>query len=358
MLKFQVSNNKIQHEKLNAIQGLRFFAAMAVCIAHLVGLNGVSSRDILDSLEQYANFGVNLFFIISGFIITWLLIRSSKLPSFRQAVSFLIKRVFRIYPLFWIVLICMILIHIVFFSTHISKTEINWQILLLIKIHDPLVPQAWTLPFELYFYFNIFCFMCLFQKRWFVPIMIAWFIIHFMIFITNYYHFLTIHNSLLTSNNIMFFGYGMMVCSLLYKYPPQNSIILILLIILGSIILFASSPFLWRVQYPLTRSLPILGIFEAVIVYGLVGLEKQNKIHMPRFFVKLGDISYSIYLWHFFTHKLLSLISMYLFFYANANIIIKLICELLVLILWSFASYKYIESPMIHLSRKLVKHIR
>ena len=73
-------------QRLISIQCLRFAAATAVVLAHC------SSGRFL-----FGSFGVDIFFVISGFIITRVMAR-------REAIPFLIDRLTRIYPIYWLCL--------------------------------------------------------------------------------------------------------------------------------------------------------------------------------------------------------------------------------------------------------------
>src|SRR5262249_23150615 len=43
---------------------------------------------------------------------------------------------------------------------------------------------------------------------------------------------------------------------------------------------------------------PTFGLAGAFIIYGLVSLERQHRLAAPKVLERLGDASYSIYIWH------------------------------------------------------------
>ena len=80
---------------------VRFLAAIMVLFQHLMGLQ----------LFSWGHWGVQLFFVLSGFLITGILLRSRNsvelggLSGGRAALEFYIRRVFRIFPLYYFVVI-------------------------------------------------------------------------------------------------------------------------------------------------------------------------------------------------------------------------------------------------------------
>jgi peptidoglycan/LPS O-acetylase OafA/YrhL len=76
----------------------RGFAALWVFIFHAKGLFGVSSATLY-SVAEYGSLGVPMFFVISGFVITYS--AESMLAKDNKPFIFLKKRFLRIYPVFW-----------------------------------------------------------------------------------------------------------------------------------------------------------------------------------------------------------------------------------------------------------------
>lgn len=88
------------------LDSLRFFAFFVVFIAHAAILFPISSdwfypfyRNIL----SHGSYGVNFFFILSGFLISFLLLNEKKETGLVSVRTFYLKRVLRIWPLYYIV---------------------------------------------------------------------------------------------------------------------------------------------------------------------------------------------------------------------------------------------------------------
>lgn len=83
------------------IDGLRFIAISAVLVHHMAG--------IFSTYVDWGYFGVDLFFVISGFLITLILLKSS--GNFRASYGrFLARRTLRIFPLYYAVILLLFIV--------------------------------------------------------------------------------------------------------------------------------------------------------------------------------------------------------------------------------------------------------
>jgi peptidoglycan/LPS O-acetylase OafA/YrhL len=90
------------------LDGFRFFCFFAVFLFHCNGtilrkIADPQTKKVLNFLFQNGEIGVNAFFVLSGFLITFLLIKEKKLNSDISLKNFYIRRILRIWPLFYIV---------------------------------------------------------------------------------------------------------------------------------------------------------------------------------------------------------------------------------------------------------------
>lgn len=84
--------NHRPQQRIGIINGLRGFAALAVAWGHFVAGQG----RFLSPTGKYGYLGVDIFFVISGFVIPWSLYRSRYV--LRDYPRFLLKRNVRLYP--------------------------------------------------------------------------------------------------------------------------------------------------------------------------------------------------------------------------------------------------------------------
>jgi exopolysaccharide production protein ExoZ len=91
------------HRNLTTLQSLRGFAALAVCIAHLQGVEAkLGGSLILGKWAEIGFAGVDLFFVISGFVMAW--VTRADQGHIAAIPRFYLHRFARIYPLWWCLL--------------------------------------------------------------------------------------------------------------------------------------------------------------------------------------------------------------------------------------------------------------
>src|SRR3954468_5953932 len=153
------------------IQILRFFAALAVIAFHVLGAppKGFEVPDsALAFALSYGGRGVDLFFVISGFIIFYATHSSELTPA-----EFLRRRVERIVPLYFFVIFAVTMLAVTAPATfgapdwytlrHILKS------LAFIAFTDgemPVIYVGWSLEYEMYFYLAVALLMALTRDVW------------------------------------------------------------------------------------------------------------------------------------------------------------------------------------------------
>ena len=262
-------------EKLRSIQALRALAACAVVVLHAwpeahapVGKAG------------YGAAGVDLFFVISGFIM-------ANIARGRSAAGFLADRLWRIYPLWWIAVFPW-LFWLWRGPTFIASSLTLWPIYGA-YYYVPLLKVGWTLSFELLFYLGMT--LAIATRAW-GPL--GAYSVFFI-------------GGLLTSNPLLHFVGSPMALEFLMgifvaRLPRRR--VLGFLIPLALVLLALTQPGIGDIessllhpQFALRRSLE-WGTLAALFLWGGLSLEtvfKNGAFDIP---VALGDASYSIYLFH------------------------------------------------------------
>lgn len=150
------------------IQYLRAVAAFCVVLFHtgyyLDVMRGEGKiRSILPSI--LGGFGVFLFFVISGYLMAILAQRTA--PSL-----FIVHRIIRIYPIYWVVLLLYYLV-----AKKVGQPMLLDPMSILLTpgpSHYYVLGVEWTLPFEMTFYLVIFLIILLRLQRALPAIAIVW----------------------------------------------------------------------------------------------------------------------------------------------------------------------------------------
>ncbi|HKE16718.1 MAG TPA: acyltransferase [Kofleriaceae bacterium] len=101
MLDIVISIAKISPHRLPALDGLRALSIALVLLAHTAGTIGAPHLGIP---HQTGFLGVRIFFVISGFLITTLLMSERRRTGRIAVGDFYLRRVFRIFPAFYVFL--------------------------------------------------------------------------------------------------------------------------------------------------------------------------------------------------------------------------------------------------------------
>jgi exopolysaccharide production protein ExoZ len=256
-------------QKLRSIQILRGIAVIGVVALHALG-------------AQAGAAGVDLFFVISGFII-------GKVMVGRAPLSFLADRFWRIFPFYWA---CSLPWLGVAWITHQLEPGRTIASLFLWPVTDhfgePYLTQAWSLCYEMLFYYSATIALATGKGRW----LIATF---FAIFALN-----LIHGSVLAGlfgyplilDFLMGLAIGKMKLDARAGAPALGLGILLLVTVPASYFVhhtvgISDLSTLRRVLY--------WGVPSAMVVYGALSLERHATF---RPLIILGDASYAIYLTH------------------------------------------------------------
>jgi peptidoglycan/LPS O-acetylase OafA/YrhL len=148
--------------KFDQIDGLRFFAVFGVVCAHWYW----SGHELMD-IGPFAARGVDLFFVISGFLITLGLIRSKEGTTEVKTslYKFYIRRFLRIFPIYYLTLLFVY----IFWHSQMGNS-IGWYLLYLCNFHSikiqgfGIAGQFWSLSVEEQFYL-IWPFIILYTPR-------------------------------------------------------------------------------------------------------------------------------------------------------------------------------------------------
>jgi len=338
--------------RLANIQSLRGIAALFVVFSHLLVIERKYSPDqFLDSWMSFGMVGVDLFFVISGFIMVHVAMKMRRGAG--SAFEFLFARVTRIYPLYWLVSAALLVVWLVrpdmVFSSFKTEPNIVKSFLLYPDARDPLLAVGWTLVHEIGFYL-IFALALLLKPRWLLPFLLLW------AGIIGVGHYVGINTnspviSLLFSPLTYEFLAGALAGWVFHKWHAKFA----LATLLTGLLLWAGTFYVLisaghsMIESHMGRAIHF-ALPATLTVYGLAGM----KTHLPKYTQTLGDWSYSLYLTHVLT---LTLFGRIWHKFANESIwdnILVLIVLIIASIIVAGLTYRLAEKPML-LSAKLLR---
>lgn len=269
---------------IESLQALRGFAAVSVMLFHGTGMMwNMWGYDYLSWSFAGGFSGVDLFFVLSGFIIYY----TNRIRPTTPA-EFLLKRFIRLYPVYWVVILILLVEHYLFPSPNQAYKNDPFLVLnafLLVPQVQGLVHAAWTLSYEVMFYllFALFHFC---GRKYFWVWFLAW--IGFLFFRTDLLP--EVFKSLIHSDFVIpIFSEFLLGCFVAELYLKNIKWASRVSLVVGIIAFFVSWTFYHHTRWGLAFGLP-----AACIIYGLVNVRPA----IPEWLLQLGNASYSLYLVH------------------------------------------------------------
>src|SRR5687768_15541687 len=131
--------------RLRHIDFLRGIAVLLVLFRHHAFINNTHNAGWI---------GVDLFFVLSGFLVSGLLFREYIQHQKINAKLFLIRRGFKIYPLFYLAIIITVIIELLL-GSKISKKALLSELVFLQNYWLNIWNHTWSLAVEEHFYFSV-----------------------------------------------------------------------------------------------------------------------------------------------------------------------------------------------------------
>lgn len=321
------------------LQAMRGIAALMVLLIHAVSVPGnMGIPEIAMAVFALGPAGVDIFFVISGFIITILVTGRTTNPA-----EFLVKRAVRIYPVYWLALaFALIMVTRAPVSSPFYVQKPLWSLALLLEHQNYLIQAAWSLSYEMYFYLVVAIILLVMPRRLFLGLAI-WAALTGVAIAYG----LAFNPSLLyapiASPLVGEFLLGVLVAILIqrgfYKYPVASVGAGVLWFLAGAVI-----NHLYGGWENLPRFL-CFGPGAALMVYGVIAAEMGNGWTFSKPWQRLGDASYSLYIWHQPVYFALHWLYGRLGLYSVIPAWLLIAPSIAVVFAIGFASYRFIERP-------------
>lgn len=303
---------------LMRIKGLDFLRGVAII--------GVLFRhfEIDFFLAGPGGYGVDLFFVLSGFLVSGLLFSEYKRRGEVNVKRFLIRRGFKIYPAFYFFIFCTVLLFSIGFGTSFQATSILSEVFFLQSYIGGMWSHTWSLAVEEHFYFLLAIIIFIAIKRrlnmkgHFLPILFSCLIVLslvlriiyvYRVYSVNHDAFFYTHlriDGLLTGALLGFFWHFRPILMEHFYKNSKLFAFLSFLMIMPSFIFNSGSLFMVTIGFNIMH----VGFAFAVLLLISAKGEKVlfenvilSKISSAIAFI--GVYSYSIYLWHLPVQNLL-----------------------------------------------------
>jgi exopolysaccharide production protein ExoZ len=288
--------------KTGQIDGVQILRAAAVFLVAWLHAGQQLDKWRVRELPHFAAFGIDIFFVISGFIMSLVLLRTRQGPGIQATWYYLKRRLIRIFPIYWVfaILESVRLLHSHSFAPHFFP---SFLLLPGLFPRYPLVVGfSWTMIFEMFFYYVLALVLLVTVKRA-VAVSIA--IIGFTVLLGEV---IDVHSPALvviSSPILLEFILGAVVALAFVRFGQQRGV--------GVILLVAGvAASLYMRAYPdeggaagIDMVLSSVGAFRHVLTWGMAAalivagvIFWSPAIHgrVGRIAVILGNASYSAYL--------------------------------------------------------------
>jgi peptidoglycan/LPS O-acetylase OafA/YrhL len=360
-----------QNRRIPELDGLRGIAILLVVSFHYLNNQLIHSENTIAKLISKATsfgwVGVDLFFVLSGFLIGNILLRSFHSKNFFS--TFYIRRILRIIPNYFLLLLIFVAINKLFvFNSNIflkgHQTIPIWSYFAMLhnffmanlnSMGNAALSITWSIGIEEQFYIVFPFLMLLFRKKG-LPYLLAAAIILAPLFRAQYNSWIPAY--VLLNCRMDAIAFGILVAWLSNRGLLQQLVerFFYLLLALLLLIVFICAFLFWKYND--------LGVFKQTffsIIFSIAlifALTQKNGwyVFILRFkpLVWVGTISYSLYLFHYI------ILGVFQHFNHNLNglgingvtdVIISMLAFITTL-LFSWLVYRFLETPMVNIGKK------
>jgi len=350
----------LQDNYYPALTGLRGVAILMVLLHHF----GVDNYTLPYGVFIDSNAGVHIFFVLSGFLITTLLLKE-KLANGRIRLSdFYIRRALRILPVAYLfLLILMVLNH--YYHLHIPRADFIASLLFyknLPMLNEPYTAHFWSLAVEEQFYLTFPLLLALNTNRYMV-VAISITVIVPVVCILNHFQFgpLIYTSAGQFISKICMYAFwkgpviilvGSVFSLLLFKgiirperFAPNYFLSFILLV--GAVV-FTNKYFLLYSKYTSEYMSAFLTAFTIMLM--LSKRDFLSTLLTSTFLLRMGVLSYSIYIWQelFIGYKPWQ---PWLYYFAGQPVWILIIFKIFLIMCIATASW-YFESIFLNIKSR------
>ena len=360
---------KISHQNYDAgIDVVRFLAFLFVFIHHFIfrGGNSISadsqqfwSNSIVDRITFFGSEGVTIFFCLSGYLLSKLLLRELSDTGRISVRSFYLRRILRIWPLYFSYILFCLLASPILGNQAIKNSELptlltftyNWQ-----QIYEGesrgMPAILWSISVEEQIYLVLPLLLVLFSKwnvtRLALVLVLIGYVSRFSLFINDTSTYRNTFSYMSTIGIGMFYA----INEVKFKtwFSKNRRLLTFTFIVFISLYIFSfkkifSEGYLNIFAFDLTAFLTIC------LLLMLSGIQNQSHTRVLQPFAWLGRRTYGMYIFHW--PVLAFMVSRNIFFKESQGVSLPgiLFAFFLVVSISAF-SYRFFEKPFLNLRKK------
>lgn len=328
------------HNRLYNLDYLRGLAAFGIMIYHYLSWTlGKFSADTF--MGRVGIYGVSIFYVLSGLTLYYVYYNKMK-PSLKDITSFFKKRIFRIFPLLWLVTITAIILS--------EKKPDGYDLFLnltglfgFIKWDTYFSAGVWSIGNELVFYvfFPAFVFFSKSHKS----LIIILFTVIFSLYL--YFAFVKLNSDVTSQwknytnplNQVFLFLGGFLIGLLFNKTEIKSNVNLVLLILaIGLFIFYPVEGDAFNLKIGINRLVFTLCCFLICFCFYKMTFKFPLFVHRP--LTLLGEASYSVYLLHPIVYSIMGLVNTH---FLHSSETVRLILSFISTLIVSYFTYEYFE---------------
>lgn len=288
--------------RFESLQALRGIAALAVLVFHLRAVESkyIPGTPVLGTFAAHADAGVDLFFVISGFVMAH--VGRSRFAGFPAAGVFLMHRAWRVLPMYWLfttlTVVLMTTFPAIVNSSYPDQSVIR-SYLLIPHTQLPVLAVGWTLIHEAYFYIVFAVAIAIIAERALTVCLIGWAAVIAYAQIDGSQEMTPLRQLLISPLTFEFIVGAL--AGLHWRRLPRQ---LAFAMMISGIALYLTAAFgfadpLISTPDPWLRTANF-GTASVLLVLGWVMYESRGDVRVPSLLASLGNSSYSLYLSHVF----------------------------------------------------------
>lgn len=358
-------------KRIPELDGLRGIAILLVVSFHYLNNQLINNESnlarIIAKITSFGWTGVDLFFVLSGFLIGSILIRTRDSENYFK--TFFMRRLLRIVPNYYLLLFIYLFINAIgYFDTNDfltgNKVIPFWSYFAMLhnlfmsklqNLGNDAISVTWSIGIEEQFYL-LFPFLLFFLRKKWIPALLVLIILAAPVFRLQFDHWIPPYVLLYCRMDALAFG---ILIAYFYEqgflYEMGKKYSFLLLFILFACVLTITLLYLIFNDLGVFRNTLLSIIFSISIIFALSGKENLYRRFLRNNMLGwVGTISYSLYLFHYLILGIAHHISGRrdgIGIYVQKDIWVSL-GALLFSLLFAWIVYKKLEGPMVSIGKK------